>query len=739
MDLCSPKGLENLKINKNLLLIYETIFISDINYYIIEVKEDSTMKCTCIECGISFEAIHKSALCPECKSHPLVCVVCGKEFEKKYFPYNQKTCSAVCRGIYRKESGIAKSIGQKMLETKMERYGTLDPAEVSKAKRGTELPQRECKICHKMFTPDTPRQIYCKDKHYGACPVCGKLTEIKDYSIGPQACSEKCRIARINATCLERYGNKDAVNSEHARELGRQTSLKKRGTEYYMQSQEGKENFKKRSLEKYGTEHPMQSKQIQDKVKQTNLEKYNVEHYMQTQEGKDKVRAKVDELYGGFALEHSSSSRKDYEKTMMERYGVNHPMKSPELVEKLKSNNLAKYGTEWAATTEEVNERRKKTNLERYGSENVFGSKEIQEKSKATCIEKYGVPNAMYNPELAKITSQRQQEAMVNKYGVNASVLVPEIREKMIATNMKRHGVPWYGMSQEFALRSISKINEKFAADLEHLGVMTSFEFLVDTRRYDLKVINSNTLVEIDPTYTHNSVVVPYGDPHDNNYHLMKTKLAEENGYHCIHVFDWDDHMNIFNLVKKREKIFARKCNIDIIDQKTAEIFTAKHHIQGSCRGQKITYGLFFEGELVEVMTFGKPRYNKNYDLELLRLCTRTGLEVVGGASKLFKRFIKDYPDKSILSYCDYAKFSGSIYTILGMKLSHVTPPAKVWSKGAKYITDNYLRQRGYDQIFKTSYGKGTSNEQLMLDNGWLPVYDCGQKVFVYEPEDLQS
>jgi hypothetical protein len=80
--------------------------------------------------------------------------------------------------------------------------------------------------------------------------------------------------------------------------------------------------------------------------------------------------------------------------------------------------------------------------------------------------------------------------------------------------------------------------------------------------------------------------------------------------------------------------------------------------------------------QVEEVISFGKPRYNKHYDLELLRLCSKTGLEVTGGASKLFKQFLKDYPDKSVLSYCDYAKFSGKVYTEIGMKLSHTTPPA---------------------------------------------------------------
>lgn len=66
------------------------------------------------------------------------------------------------------------------------------------------------------------------------------------------------------------------------------------------------------------------------------------------------------------------------------------------------------------------------------------------------------------------------------------------------------------------------------------------------------------------------------------------------------------------------------------------------------------------------------------------------------------------------------------------MILKEVTSPAKVWSKDNLRVTDNLLRQRGYDQLFNANYDKGTSNEQLMLDHGWLPVYDCGQAVYVW-------
>ena len=134
-------------------------------------------------------------------------------------------------------------------------------------------------------------------------------------------------------------------------------------------------------------------------------------------------------------------------------------------------------------------------------------------------------------------------------------------------------------------------------------------------------------------------------------------------------------------------------------------------------------------------MTFGKPRYNKNYEWELLRLCSKSGFKIVGGSAKLFTHFVREYNPESVLSYCDCAKFKGKVYSKLGFSLHHISPPAKIWSKEDKYITDNLLRQRGFDQLFGTDYGKGTSNEELMIADGWRSVYDCGQKVFEWKKE----
>ena len=91
-----------------------------------------------------------------------------------------------------------------------------------------------------------------------------------------------------------------------------------------------------------------------------------------------------------------------------------------------------------------------------------------------------------------------------------------------------------------------------------------------------------------------------------------------------------------------------------------------------------------------------------------------------------------------MISYCDVSKFTGNVYRAIGMRLKSITHPNKIWSKGDKKITQNLLNQRGYDQLFKANYGKGTSNEQLMLEHGWLPIFDCGQAVYVYDSGIIQ-
>lgn len=358
-------------------------------------------------------------------------------------------------------------------------------------------------------------------------------------------------------------------------------------------------------------------------------------------------------------------------------------------------------------------EKLKKHSLEKYGTEHPMQNKEVQAHHRESMLKKHGVEFALQDKEIMKRQQKRAYE-----------------------TNMKNNGVPYACLlpqCMEAQGNIVSKLNMSIADKLEEFGIDVSFEKRLENFSYDLCIESEKLLIEIDPTYTHNSYGNHYGQPRDKYYHSDKSKIARKHGYRCVHIFDWDNYSKVIHMLAPRKStIYARKCKIYKIFTDYGNDFLRRYHLQGTCRSQLLYVGLEYGGKLVQLMTFGKSRYSKQHDIELLRLCTLPGISVVGGASRLFKWAVNTYELNNIISYCDSSKFTGDVYSKINMKFLRHTPPAKVWSKGKDKVTDNLLRQRGYDQLFKTSFGKGTSNEDLMIQHGWLPVYDCGQDVYEY-------
>lgn len=548
------------------------------------------------------------------------------------------------------------------------------------------LVQRNCKLCGKPFLAKG-KNLYCSDTHYGTCEVCGNQFIIHNVHYPDRTCSIECRHQlrkkHAEATSLEKYGVKNAGGTAESKAKVNATCRAKYGVDWVGQAEIQKKHVAE-TFEKNGG-NPMQRQECREKAKKTCLEKYGAEN----------------------PLCKDSSIREYVYQCAEEKYGTRDPGNLPEFREKAKQTNLDKYGTEY-----------------------YLQSEQGKEAKRQGMLTKYGVETPMHSPELV----ERWKQSNINKYGVPFLLQSPEFIQKVSETVMKKYGVPFYCMHEN--CRSAqgsqpSKIAKMFADKLSEVtGREVEFEYAIGRRSFDIRLKDSNILIEIDPSYTHSTLNVEKFGSIKLTYHRDKSKTAEEAGFRCVHVFDWDDETKIINMFLPKQRIFARKCKLSSINQSTADEFLNKYHLQGTCKGQIYCYGLYYENELVEIITFGKSRYNKNFEWELLRLCTASKLEVVGGASRLFNKFVSDVNPNSIVSYCDKSKFNGQVYLTLGFELGHPGTPSKHWSKNKKHITDNLLRQRGYDQLFGTNYGKGTSNEQLMLDNKWLPVYDCGQARF---------
>lgn len=664
------------------------------------------MKYTCVKCGSEFEARHKTAVCNSCKT--ATCVICGKEFTLKH-PYTQMTCSSKCRGEYRKRVGISKQVAHKSTQTKLMRYGT-----VSSSKICTNVMTKVCKLCGKTFQTTSTRRIYCEDKHYGPCPVCGKIVEIKDYSIGPQACSKACRVARINKTCLEKYGNKDAVNSDHAKELGKQHSLERYGKEFYSQTDEYKERYKETMNERYGVDYPIQNSQIRLKIEDTNQEKYGFRHPMRNSDVKIHMKATMEERYGGLGL-HSPEIKHKATNTLLSNYGVDSPMKSDI----------------------------------------------IKERSAATCMNRYGVSNykqsscslqqEMSDPEkcrnyicfrdnpISYISTRYNEPPTIGQLCSDLGVTDTPIYDALLL----------HGASDLICRRYNSSIENEVINYLHSLrvdNIISNNRILIKPYEIDIYLPDYKIGIECDPTVTHNSSFKdPWGgNPKPPSYHKRKNDLADGVGIQLFHIFgyEWTWHKDIIksmlrSLLHKNERsIYARKCEIKLVDGNDCRWFLNENHRQGNA-DSSYRYGLYYEGQLVSVMTFsnmrttiGKKASNNDNTYELVRFCNLRNTNVVGGASKLFKHFLKEVNPSEVVSFSDRAHTTGKLYSILGFEVESYSDSGYVW---VNYVNDSYYsrvacQKKNLRKLFNDDSIDidSMTERQIMEIHGYARVFDSG-------------
>lgn len=407
--------------------------------------------------------------------------------------------------------------------------------------------------------------------------------------------------------------------------------------------------------------------------------------------------------------------------------------------------------TRYGSTTYNNREQAVKTCLDKYGVENPAQVSSFMNSAYDTKCIRYGhtnpnnwiqghqtrIQNSGSIEESYKITSKHRKQSCIETYGVDNTAKLESVKNKiklsLKETFQERYGVDCYWLTED-AIRSTgskhSSFNESFASLLDRNEIMYVRETRVGNFIYDFQV--DNYLIEINPTPTHNVTWSPFSSQGiDRDYHERKTLCAEQHGYRCIHIWDWDDKQKVIDLLlKQRLKLFARKCVIKNVSYKAAKEFTETYHLQGYAK-DSIRLGLYYLDKLVSLMTFGKPRYSQKFEYELIRYCS--SCNIIGGAEKLFNYFIEHYKPQSIVSYCDRSKFQGNVYTRLGFVYKNTTPSSHWYHlQSHKHILESLLMSRGFDQLFGTSYGKGTSNKQLMIDHNFLEVVDAGQSVFTW-------
>lgn len=212
------------------------------------------------------------------------------------------------------------------------------------------------------------------------------------------------------------------------------------------------------------------------------------------------------------------------------------------------------------------------------------------------------------------------------------------------------------------------------------------------------------------------------------DYHYKKKEAAAAAGIDLY--FIWEDNWQnqkavIQSLIKSKlnctsRRIYARKCEIREIGYAEAKDFLTENHLHGYCVA---TYklGLFYENELVAVMTLGKSRFNKD-EMEIIRFANKLDTTVIGGASKLFRYFQRKYLDnRRCISFAHNDISNGNMYEQLGFVKESVSESWSWLYKGIRYNRLNKVKDSG-EPLLKC-YSSGVTKYVFQPGNNVIILY----------------
>lgn len=516
-------------------------------------------------------------------------------------------------------------------------------------------------------------------------------------------------------------------------EKRKSTNVHKYGCVFPSQNEDVRRKIKQTNLERYGSENPMECAEIRQKLKETNMEKYGVDTVLRLKEFRkdeklydiskeDLIHYYIDEnltiddvakIFGcsknvidkriaEYGIKKTRKLIDDtIERTNMTKYGVKTTAVLPDVIQKRIETNIERYGVENPAVTDAVRKKMRETCLERYGYEYAAMSPEVKQKAKETSIQRYNRENKMQahlSEESIKILSSREtlREFMITNN-------IHTVRELTIA--LGRGSMPKVGdylhkydswdlinpkeSYQEFEI--ISFVRGLGVSCYKDKSVLKPYE--VDCYCPEYKIG-----IEFNGTFWHSNL------HKEKDYHIKKSKLAEQKGIRLIHIYEseWEDprtrpileSMLKIAFGKVENRIYARNCVIREITNKEAKPFNEANHLQGH-RNAQITYGLFYENRLVQLMSFSR---HKKYGWEIIRGCPGSNNIVVGGVSKLFKYFVKENNPDQVFSYADFNKFDGEGYFSLGMKFIGYSGPDLRWVIDGKVIPRCPSRHKEYKE-----------------------------------------
>ena len=204
--------------------------------------------------------------------------------------------------------------------------------------------------------------------------------------------------------------------------------------------------------------------------------------------------------------------------------------------------------------------------------------------------------------------------------------------------------------------------------------------------------------------------------------HFKKTLALNNNGYKLFNIesIEYSKKPEIVNSIisiniGNFNKIFARKCEVKKIQNiEVIRTFLEDNHLYyNPSEGIDFGYGLYHNNILVSVMSFRKFHTNS---LILNYFTSLSNFRILGGISKMFKLFLKDYNFESLFTIAKKNYPISNAYNILGFEEKLYCFPVR------KFI----------DKNSKKFLSIANENIEELLNQGSRIYYDCGEMIYEY-------
>lgn len=454
--------------------------------------------------------------------------------------------------------------------------------------------------------------------------------------------------------------------------------------------------------------------------------------------------ATVVEKHGSLETARSVATT-NRQKTMISRYGVAHALQKKEFKEKAKSTLVENFG-EAGFANQKITNKRKATTMNLYGVGHVSALVEVKAKKASTNFERYGASTIVATRKVVEKTQE-----------VRKSKATVAIKQRALVAGLTPLWVEYTKVGDQHKWKC--KCGNEFMSHMDDGSTPTCKvchpggskgetelfgfikELMPDAEPNDRKIISPR---ELDILIPSKKIAIEYNglywhseDKVGTNYHLEKTLACAEAGYQLIQIFEseWIENKELVKYrlrakLGKNTTIFGRKTSVVTPTTSQTREFLDKNHIQGACQGA-LCLGLEYEEEIVALMTFGKSRYDKSIEWELIRFASKEGVTVVGGATKLLKHFEKTYEPKSLISYCDRRWNTGDSYLRMGFSLDRTSAPSYHYTEDGLVLHNRVKFQKHKLEKLLPIFDKTKTEGENMAINGFYKVWDCGTNVFI--------